>query len=129
MRTYVLITSLLCGALASSAPTIVDAQTTAVPKNTRVVIYNVEVFDGYRMLRSRTVTIENGMIQRVAAAEPRPPADSSTGIDGNGMTLLPGLIDAHAHIGGGEQPLEQAAALGVTTALDMWGDPGQLLRH
>jgi imidazolonepropionase-like amidohydrolase len=126
MRTYVLITSLLCGALASSAPTIVDAQTTAVPKNTRVVIYNVDVFDGYRMLRSRTVTIENGMIQSVAAAEPRPPADSSTDIDGNGMTLLPGLIDAHAHIGGGEQPLEQAAALGVTTVLDMWGDPGQL---
>lgn len=51
MRTYVLITSILCGALAVSAPTIVEAQTTAVSKNTRVVFYNVDVFDGYRMLR------------------------------------------------------------------------------
>lgn len=42
------------------------------------------------------------------------------------MTLLPGLIDAHVHIGGSFQPLEQAPALGVTTVLDMWGDPGQL---
>jgi imidazolonepropionase-like amidohydrolase len=126
MRTYVLITSLLCGALAVSAPTIVEAQTTAVSKNTRVVFYNVDVFDGYRMLRSRTVTIENGMIQSVAAAESRPPAGSSTNIDGHGMTLLSGLIDAHVHIGGSFQALEPATALGVTTVLDIWGDPGEL---
>ena len=126
MKTYPLITSLLCGALAVSAPTVVDAQATAVSQNTRVVFYNVDVFDGYRLLRSRTVIIENGMIQSVNAAEFKPPAESSTNIEGRGMTLLPGLIDAHAHIGGGEQPFEQAAALGVTTVLDMWGDPGQL---
>jgi len=78
------------------------------------------------MLRSRTVTIENGMIQSVTVTEPKPSEDTSTAIDGHGMTLLPGLIDAHAHIGGSEQPLEQAAALGVTTVLDMWGDPRQL---
>jgi len=121
-----LVTSLLCNALATSAQTISVAQTTALSRNTRVVFYNVDVFDGYRMLRSRTVTIENGMIQSVTVTEPKPSEDTSTAIDGHGMTLLPGLIDAHAHIGGSEQPLEQAAALGVTTVLDMWGDPRQL---
>jgi imidazolonepropionase-like amidohydrolase len=40
--------------------------------------------------------------------------------------LLPGLIDAHCHIGQQEEGLEQAAALGVTTELDMWGDPKRL---
>lgn len=121
-----MVTSLLCNALAASAQTISVTQTTAPSRNARVVFYNVDVFDGYRMLRSRTVTIENGMIQSVTVTEPRPSEDTSTAIDGHGMTLLPGLIDAHAHIGGSEQPLEQAAALGVTTVLDMWGDPRQL---
>jgi len=120
------VTSLLCNALAASAQTILVAQTTAPSRNARVVFYNVDVFDGYRTLRSQTVTIENGMIQSVAVTEPKLSEDTSTAIDGHGMTLLPGLIDAHAHIGGSEQPLEQAAALGVTTVLDMWGDPREL---
>jgi len=42
------------------------------------------------------------------------------------LTLLPGLIDAHVHISG-EESLEQAAALGVTTELDMWGDAKTLV--
>jgi dihydroorotase-like cyclic amidohydrolase len=66
------------------------------------------------------------MIQSVTTTETAPSVDAFATIDGHGMTLLPGLIDAHVHIGGGEQPLEQAAALGVTTVLDMWGDPGRL---
>lgn len=122
VRMPLLVASLLRSALAA----ISVAQTTAASKNARVVFYNVDVFDGYCMLRSRPVTIENGMIQSVTATESRPSANSSTSIDGHGMTLLPGLIDAHAHIGGGELALEQAAAFGVTTVLDMWGDPGQL---
>jgi len=123
---FLLITSLLCNALSASAQTTSGVQPTVPPKNSRVVFHNVDVFDGYRMLRSRTVTIAEGMIESVtAASETAPSADGSASdaIDGRGMTLLPGLIDAHVHIGGGEQPLEQAAALGVTTVLDMWGDP------
>jgi imidazolonepropionase-like amidohydrolase len=127
MRICLLVTSLLYCAVATSAPTISVAQTAALSKNTRVVFRDVDVFDGYRMLRSRAVTIENGMIQSVTAVEAPPSVDASAAIDGHGMTLLPGLIDAHAHIGGGQQPLEQAAALGVTTVLDMFGDPQHLV--
>ena len=123
MRMCLLIIFVLFNALAASAQTRSVDQMTALSKNTRVVFYNVDVFDGYRMLRSQTVTIENGMIQSVIATQAKTSTDSSTAIDGHGMTLLPGLIDAHVHIGGGEQPLEQGAALGVTTVLDTWGDP------
>src|SRR3989442_13693210 len=91
-----------------------------------LVFNNVDVFEGYRILRGQRVTVEDGMIQSVTAAGVRPP-DSAVVIDGAGRTLLPGLIDAHVHIGREESTLEQAAALGVTTVLDMWGDPTALI--
>ena len=88
------------------------------------VFYNVDVFDGYRMLRGQTVEVENGIIREVNPSG-KPP-DKAGFIDGSGKTLLPGLIDAHCHIGFQEEGLEQAAALGVTTELDMWGEPKRL---
>lgn len=85
-------------------------------KPLRFVIANVDVFDGYRMVRNRTVTVSNGVIVELAPAAGKP----------SGMTLLPGLIDSHVHVSN-ELSLEQAAALGVTTELDMWGDPKNLI--
>jgi imidazolonepropionase-like amidohydrolase len=108
-----LVTLALCNALP------VMAQTKPI------VFYNVDVFDGYHILRGRTVMVEGGMIRSVTAAGVSPP-DPAVVIDGAGRTLLPGLIDAHVHIGH-EETLEQAAALGVTTVLDMWGDPSTLI--
>jgi len=90
-----------------------------------LVFFNVDVFDGYHILRGQTVKVENGMIRSITAAGVRPP-ESAAVINGAGRTLLPGLIDAHVHIGL-EETLEQAAALGVTTVLDMWGDPSTLI--
>ena len=81
----------------------------------RFVLSNVDVFDGYNLLRNQSLTVENGVIRELSPAEGPP----------SGMTPLPGLIDAHVHIAG-EESLEQAAALGVTTELDMWGDPKAL---
>ncbi|MDQ6678042.1 MAG: amidohydrolase family protein [Acidobacteriota bacterium] len=82
----------------------------------RFVVSNVDVFDGFHLLRNQLVTVEGGMIREMAPAKGEP----------TGQTLLPGLIDAHVHISG-EESLEQAAALGVTTELDMWGDPKTLV--
>jgi imidazolonepropionase-like amidohydrolase len=92
-------------------------------QTTPLTFYKVDVFDGYRMLRGQTVVVQDGMIRYVGPAE-KPPTTSF--IDGAGKTLLPGLIDAHCHIGN-EESLEQAAALGVTTELDMFSDPKQLI--
>jgi imidazolonepropionase-like amidohydrolase/DNA polymerase III delta prime subunit len=48
------------------------------------------------------------------------------GDDDTGMTLLPGLIDAHTHIHATEA-LRQALAFGVTTELDMFTLPSVLV--
>lgn len=75
-----------------------------------VAITNVRVFDGKNLTALRTVVIENGLISSAATAE--------TMVDGQGGTLLPGLIDSHTHLDS-RQNLEQAARWGVTTMLDM----------
>jgi imidazolonepropionase-like amidohydrolase len=93
-------------------------------QSTSLVFYNVDVFDGYHMLRGQTVEVKNGLIWEVKPADRAP--ETAGFIDGSGKTLLPGLIDAHCHIGQQEEGLEQAAVLGVTTELDMWGDPKKL---
>ena len=76
------------------------------------------------MLRGQTVEVENGIIREVKPAGKLP--QKVDFIDGTGQTLLPGFMDAHCHIGFQEEGLEQAAALGVTTELDMWGEPTRL---
>jgi len=88
------------------------------------VFYNVNVFDGYRMLRGQTVEVKDGVIREIRPSAKTPNAPGF--VDGTGKTLLPGLMDAHVHTAQQEQGLEQAAALGVTTEFDMWGDPKAL---
>ncbi len=98
---------------------------------TAFVIRNVRVFDAASATLAagfRDVVVRDG---RIAAVPPAgSPAAGLTAIDGRGGTLLPGLIDVHAHTGGTTGPpwLRQlpdvednlAAYLyaGVTTVLD-----------
>ena len=82
------------------------------------------MFDGFHMLRGQTVTAQGGMIRDLRRSEPG--ARPAGSIDRSGKTLLPGLIDAHCHIARVDS-LEQAAALGVTTELDMFGYPKDLI--
>ncbi len=62
----------------------------------QVVITNVQVFDGTNAkLLAGPVVIENNLIKSVGpSAEVR---DDAIKIDGNGGTIMPGLIDMHAH--------------------------------
>ena len=82
------------------------------------VVRDVRVFDGQRAIDRTNVTVRDGRITDVGRGAPR---DLPT-IDGNGRTLLPGLIDAHAHIQA-ESQLRDAARFGVTTVLDMFSRP------
>ncbi|MDQ6664579.1 MAG: hypothetical protein M3Z23_09325 [Acidobacteriota bacterium] len=109
----------ICGVLLALGMPRLSAQTKPI------AIFNVDVFDGYRMLRGQTVTFQGGVIRNLEKSRGKPGAPAET-IDGGGKTLLPGLIDAHVHISR-EESLEQAAALGVTTELDMFGDPKALM--
>lgn len=86
-----------------------------------VAFRNVAVFDGSRLIRRTTVIVRDGMIRAIGPDIAIPPAAQV--VEGEGKTLLPGLIDAHTHLGltYGEQFLQDALIFGVTTELEMWG--------
>ena len=48
------------------------------------------------------------------------PLPDCNAIDGRGLTLLPGLMDAHVHNRNERRPLELAIRYGVTTSLDLF---------
>ena len=89
-----------------------SAQTKTFFKDTRV-------FDGLNLLPSTNVLIEGEKITAMGNTIIAPP--DATVIDGKGKTLLPGLIDAHAHVF--YSALQDAIEAGVTTELDMFTDP------
>src|SRR5262245_20571555 len=82
------------------------------------VFHGVAVFDGHKLLPPTTVVVDGDRIVRIGPGDDPPGA---TIIEGRGKTLLPGLIDAHAHPFGAA--LKQALLFGVTTELDMLGMP------
>ncbi|GAA2680594.1 amidohydrolase family protein [Nonomuraea recticatena] len=92
-----------------------------------VLFTDVRVFDGVEVLQGvDAVLVADGVIR---ALGPRQAFRDSTEegaeevVRGRGGTLMPGLVDAHAHVFPGD--LEQAALFGVTTVLDMMADPVQ----
>lgn len=66
-----------------------------------VVINNISVvdIDGRTVLRNTRVLLEKGRIKQIGSAEQIPLPSDAEVIDGEGKTLLPGLIDAHIHLG------------------------------
>lgn len=89
-------------------------------------IRDVRLFDGVQTSEHRTLLVENGKIVRVGSNSMRLEAATAT-INGAGMTLLPGLIDSHVHIGTPvRDALHDALTFGVTTELDMFTDSDRL---
>jgi hypothetical protein len=76
-----------------------------------LVIRNVRVFDGEKVMPLTTVVVSKGRIQAVGKSVPVP--QEAEVVDGEGKTLLPGLIDSHVHIIGPEN-LKQPLIFGVT---------------
>ena len=85
------------------------------PQNNKTAIINAIIFDGYERLAPQTLVFENGIITQLGGDVP---VDAHR-IDGTGMTLLPGLIDAHVHTS--IDGLRDALQFGVTTELEMAG--------
>jgi imidazolonepropionase-like amidohydrolase len=102
--------------IADALPTAALARSTAPP----VVIESIRVFNGVEVVSATRVVIENGLIAGIGADVPTP--EGAEVIDGEGMTLLPGLIDAHVHIWAEDQ-LRQTLVFGVTSVVDMFMDP------
>lgn len=118
MRTFMLAPSL---ALVSA---LIAAPAAAAPKKDRCsssfAVTDVRVFDGTKMIPKATVVVVDDEIAAVGPEVVVPPGTPT--IDGAGRTLLPGLLDSHAHAWQREE-LERAAQFGVTTEFDMWSDP------
>lgn len=93
------------------------------------VISNVTVIpmDSERVLKDRSVVIENGVITVVGPAAKVKTPPGARVIDGKGKYLIPGLFDMHIHIREGqESDLTLYAANGVTTVQSMHGSPWHL---
>jgi imidazolonepropionase-like amidohydrolase len=110
--------SSLVGVLSLALATGLTAQAPPRP----IVITNATVIDGVAAepLRSTTVVVRDGKIERIATGRVDAPA-GATVIDLKGRWLLPGLIDAHAHL----RDLTSARlvlASGVTTARSLGVD-------
>jgi imidazolonepropionase-like amidohydrolase len=109
-----------CGAVAHH-----DEVVVAPRDGNSFVVRDVRVFDGKRVIEHANVVVRAGRITAVGADAP--PADLPV-VDGAGATLLPGLIDAHAHVQT-ETGLRDALRFGVTTQLDMMTDVPFMQAH
>ncbi|MBN2400289.1 MAG: CIA30 family protein [Candidatus Aminicenantes bacterium] len=105
----------VCLALGFSAVSPVEMQPNK-GKPACFVIRDVRVFDGNNVIEKTNVLVREGRIEKVALALRIP--DSARIIEGQGKTLLPGLIDSHTHIFAAG--LQQSVQFGVTTDIDMF---------
>ncbi len=81
------------------------------------------MFDGSRLLPATDVLVSGDRILAIGKGLTLPAGIEV--VSGTGRTLLPGLIDAHAHVYDVGQ-LEQSLAFGVTTVLDMFSVPAMV---
>jgi imidazolonepropionase-like amidohydrolase len=100
---------------ADGKPMSAPEATVADARNSFVVL-NVNVFDGHEFHQNKVVAVVDGKIAAIADS-----ANKWRGlqrVDGQGGTLLPGLMDAHTHTQSLVQ-LEDSLRFGVTTIFDM----------
>lgn len=99
---------------------IIELTVHALPQvSPQQLIKDVRVFDGQRVLKHRSVLIQDGIIRQIYRGAATAP--NAEVIDGHGRTLLPGFIDAHVHLPDQvADAARQALRLGVTTQLDMF---------
>ena len=109
--------------LALCGPSVALAQDDA-PK--QILFTNVNVFDGHadELAMDMNVLVENNLIKEIS--EESISAPGATVIDGGGRTLLPGFIEAHAHLMlmGPRKPLTN----GDTVQMDFTCDDGGTTR-
>ena len=84
-------------------------------QNKKTAIINTNVFDGNKIVGQKNVVFQNGIIISISDEVP----NDAEIINGEGCTLLPGLIDAHVHTS--EDSLRDALKFGITTELEMQG--------
>lgn len=79
-------------------PGLLGAEIVEAQRPEKTLITNVHVFDGVneKRIENASVLIEGKLIK--AVSKTRMNVEGATVIDGGGRTLMPGLIDGHAHV-------------------------------
>ncbi|PWW07955.1 MULTISPECIES: amidohydrolase family protein [Pseudidiomarina] len=95
-----------------------------VANDNSFVIGPVNIFDGEKWRDEKFVVVHEGWITELSMQ--RPDLDLPYR-ETQGQVLMPGLIDAHVHVWG--DALKQNLNFGVTTVIDMFGDPSFLKQH
>jgi imidazolonepropionase-like amidohydrolase len=85
-----------------------------------VLIRGAKLFDGHGFQTPGCLLVRQGRV--AALAQRLTPPTGVPVVDARGDTVLPGLIDAHVHVSPGD--LQVALRAGVTTEVDLFGDPG-----
>lgn len=111
-RPHLAVLALVAACRGSSSPT----------ATAELAIRDVRVFDGHQVREHQTVLVAHGRIAEVGAAARLAGARATREVDGRGATLLPGLVDAHAHVNQDDDPVAALDA-GVTTEIDMMSAP------
>ena len=78
--------------------TVVMAAAPGIAKQTQVLFTNVNIFDGKseNLTMGQDVLVEGNLIKHIGKGLKA--VDGATIINGDGRTLMPGLIDGHAHV-------------------------------
>jgi imidazolonepropionase-like amidohydrolase len=95
------------------------------------VLTRATVIDGTGAPPQKDVTIvmENGRIRDMGPSPKIPTPAGATVLDLTGKFVVPGIINAHGHVGAKTEPqLCQYALYGVTTATSMQTDPDEVVQ-
>src|SRR5260370_26585965 len=108
---------------APSSSAIADTQITAFEA------VSVIPMDSDRVLPNQTVLTRDGRITAIGPAGTLSIPPQTRRIDGRGLFLMPGLVDMHVHLMGGDEMTDEFPmflAYGVTTIRQMAGAPSVL---
>jgi imidazolonepropionase-like amidohydrolase len=76
-----------------------------------------------------TIVMESGRIRDMGPSPKVPTPPGATVLDLTGKFIVPGIINAHGHVGAKTEPqLRQYALYGVTTATSMQTDPDEVVQ-
>lgn len=79
--------------------------------------------------KDTTIVLENGRIREIGPASKLSNPDGAIVVDLDGRFIVPGIINAHGHVGAKPEPqLRQYALYGVTTATSMQTDPDEVVQ-
>ncbi len=92
----------------------------AIAEETPLLLHAARVFDGTTLRTNTSVLISNGKIIKIDQREAFK-STVATVIDLGDATLLPGLIELHAHIGFQHIPEDTVLRHGITTLRDVGG--------